>query len=1046
MRIVVDLQGAQAASTRNRGIGRYSLGFAEAIVRNCGPHDVHLALNGAFPESIDSIRSRCGGLIPGDRIHVFDVLDPLSDTDWADDPRRKASEICREAFIAKLNPDIVHVTSLVEGMREDAVSSIGRLALNIPTAVTLYDLIPLAHPEEYLRGAGVERWYAGRIEQLERADLLLAISKASADEAIERLTVDPARVVEVGAGADPSFRPVTLAERERLQLLSRHGISRPFIMYTGGIDPRKNVAGLVEAFARLPAGVRDTHQLVIACECSGRYRKQLVELCRRSGLADDALVVTGFVEDHDLAALYSLTRLFVFPSLHEGFGLPVLEAMQCGAPVLGSNCSSIPEVVGLEDALFDPRAPEAISEALLAALTDEDQLARLRKNSAKQAAKFSWDEVARRALAAFEQLHQREQGRAGPEVVPGPKPRLAYVSPVPPARSGIAAYGEQIVPHLASHYDIDIIVDPERDGETRLLPGASRLVTATDFAATSYDYDRILYHFGNSEYHDYMLPLVEAVPGVVLLHDFSLGGLVRHHAFSGATPEEGELNWLAALHRNHGAAAVAEFIEAGDAETLVSAYPCNSTVVGRSVGALVHSDHARRLADRWFAPERASRFTSIPLPCPIPDDVDHDGARARLGLTEQSRMICSFGLIGPSKRSLELLQAWMRSAAFEDPGYRLVFVGARGAGDHADRLADEIHRHGLESRVEVTGWVDDSRYRDYLAACDLAVQLRTDSRGESSLAALECLSFGVPTIANANGSMAELPKKAVRLLPDRFATEELSDAIDSLYRGGRSARAMAKAGREFVSAERSPADCARRLFVEVERFYNREADPVPALAAHSSQFSRGDAERLARIAAESTNVASARTIALDVSQLSQATAGDQTNQLRPLFEQFASGTPSDWRLKLVRYDEDRGVHVEAHDSLASLLSLDSPILPSWPVDLSAGDIVVLARAPIDAVVSRAETFEQLRRRGVRLSLFVDEIRDPGLGRLSPEQARKTFDRWLAVVAGADRVLCSSLSLADELGACLDAAGHAAVNVEVSTPESIVERIGFPAGL
>jgi hypothetical protein len=116
------------------------------------------------------------------------------------------------------------------------------------------------------------------------------------------------------------------------------------------------------------------------------------------------VVITGFVPEDDLVTLYNLCHLFVFPSLHEGFGLPALEAMACGAPVIGSNTSSIPEVIGWKDALFDPTRPSAIAEAIAGALANEGFRQELRNHGLRQARLFSWDESARRALAAFEQL------------------------------------------------------------------------------------------------------------------------------------------------------------------------------------------------------------------------------------------------------------------------------------------------------------------------------------------------------------------------------------------------------------------------------------------------------------------------------------------------------------------------------------------------------------------------------------------------------------------------------------------------------------------
>ena len=148
MRIVLDLQGAQSES-RFRGIGRYSLALAEAIAREANQHEIWLALSGRFPESIDPLRARFANLVPAERIRVFELPGPVAEVDLANSWRMQAAELLREKFLADLRPDIVHVSTLFEGFHNEVVASVGTLDRAIPTAVTLYDLIPMLHPAKY---------------------------------------------------------------------------------------------------------------------------------------------------------------------------------------------------------------------------------------------------------------------------------------------------------------------------------------------------------------------------------------------------------------------------------------------------------------------------------------------------------------------------------------------------------------------------------------------------------------------------------------------------------------------------------------------------------------------------------------------------------------------------------------------------------------------------------------------------------------------------------------------------------------------------------
>lgn len=402
MRIVIDLQGAQTAS-RFRGIGRYTMALTHAILRNAGKHEIWLVLNGALEESITGLRMDFERMVPRDRIRVFETPGRIAESDIDASPRCRAAEMLREQFIAALDPDIVLVTSLFEGYTDDAVCSVGAFVDGVRTAVILYDLIPLLNPDTYLPWLRLREFYMRKVASLGQAGLLLSISDYAREEALGALALAPDRVVAVSSAVDEGFAPAELTPAARAAIHARFGITRPFVMCApGGYDARKNLAGLVTAYAMLPPALRAGHQLLVASRFAAHDRRQLEAHARRQGLARNELILTGYVGDEELVSLYQAAALFVLPSLHEGFGLPALEAMACGAPVIGSNTTSIPEVIGLQDALFDPHQPQSIATRIAEVLLDPALRERLCTHGRVQAQKFSWDQTARRALRALE--------------------------------------------------------------------------------------------------------------------------------------------------------------------------------------------------------------------------------------------------------------------------------------------------------------------------------------------------------------------------------------------------------------------------------------------------------------------------------------------------------------------------------------------------------------------------------------------------------------------------------------------------------------------
>ena len=402
MRIVLDLQGAQTGS-RFRGIGRYSLALAQAIARNANGHEIWVVLNSNFPETIKSIRAAFKGLIPPNRVVVFNVPALVSWESAENSWRRRAAELIREGFLAEMQADMVHVSSLFEGSNLcNAVISLGTLGKHPPTAITLYDLIPLLNPTSYLGAEWVRQWYMDKVSSLKRADLLLAISDSARQEAMSALGSAGEQTVTISAAHTDNFRPCLLNETEKQQVFARYGLNLPYLMYSGALESRKNLDGLLKAFALLPKELQSKHQLLFVGKVSDFDRLHLDTLASQLGITPQ-FVLAGHIADEDLVALLSHCALFVFPSLHEGFGLPALEAMACGAPAIGSKTTSVPEVIGRADALFDPSDPDDIAAKITQVLTDDDFLKSLREHALVQAKKFSWDLCALRAVAAFEQ-------------------------------------------------------------------------------------------------------------------------------------------------------------------------------------------------------------------------------------------------------------------------------------------------------------------------------------------------------------------------------------------------------------------------------------------------------------------------------------------------------------------------------------------------------------------------------------------------------------------------------------------------------------------
>ena len=404
LRIVIDMQGAQSES-RFRGIGRYVMSFASAVIRNRGEHEIFLALSGLFPETIEPIRAAFDTLLPQENIRVWHAPGTVREDKPNNALQREAAELIREAFIASLQPDLIHISSLFEGYIDDAVTSIGRFDICTPVSVTLYDLIPLLNKKDYLEpNPSYSDYYMRKVEHLKQAECYLAISDFTLKEGQQHLPKEGKQFVNVSTAIEPYFRQLQIDETTKDELYQEIGLSRPFILYSGGADERKNLSRLIEAYATIPRVLRQNHQLLFVGKMAQGHIGLLKQIADAAGLRRDELIFSGYICDDKLIQLYNLCQLYVFPSWHEGFGLPGLEAMACGAPVIGANTSSLPEVIGLDEALFDPFEVTSIAAKMKQALTDNDFRARLRKHGLQQSRRFNWEETAKRAINTWETL------------------------------------------------------------------------------------------------------------------------------------------------------------------------------------------------------------------------------------------------------------------------------------------------------------------------------------------------------------------------------------------------------------------------------------------------------------------------------------------------------------------------------------------------------------------------------------------------------------------------------------------------------------------
>jgi glycosyltransferase involved in cell wall biosynthesis len=269
--------------------------------------------------------------------------------------------------------------------------------------VTIYDLSLDRLPQPSRKLFGQRHSFLRTRRTARRASRVVTISAHSAKDIVELYGVPRDRIAIVSPAVSPEFYPITDQE-VKAGVKARYGIHRgAFVLSGGGSEARKNIARLIEAFGRAPR-LRETLNLVVVGGM-GRHIEPILEAVRRADL-DSAVIFPGHVPLEDLRALYSSCSLFAFPSLYEGFGMPVLEAMACGAPVVSSNATSLPEVVGDAAVLADPYDIQAWADAMTRVLDDFALRDDLRRRAAARVKIYSWEQSARDLLRVYQEVVQ----------------------------------------------------------------------------------------------------------------------------------------------------------------------------------------------------------------------------------------------------------------------------------------------------------------------------------------------------------------------------------------------------------------------------------------------------------------------------------------------------------------------------------------------------------------------------------------------------------------------------------------------------------------
>ncbi len=609
------------------------------------------------------------------------------------------------------------------------------------------------------------------------------------------------------------------------------------------------------------------------------------------------------------------------------------------------------------------------------------------------------------------------------------KAQLAFVSPLPPTASGIADYSAEILPHLTQHYDITLVVTDPKSMDVKLTDELE-VISHQQMMQQGSRFDRVIYHFGNSFFHYEYFLLLQAHPGIVVLHDTYLGDCIySNHAQFGTT----ELSQ--AIYASHGWAAMPDCH--GAVKQAVGLYPACASVFSGSYGVVVHNRFAREILSQSFTSEMLSTLAEVPLARKLKNLTDRSSAREILGIPEDVTLYSTFGMIHPNKCLIELMEGWVSSGLAGNPSVKLCFVGGRNHNwEMENKIQAWIAKLPNPQQVSLTGYVNAAEYDLYLSASDVALQLRRNSRGESSAALLDCMGAGLATIINAHGSMSEIPDDVTFKINDDFTLTELAESLVSAAGDSESRLAVGRKARDYVKTYHSPEHVAAAYVEYMEARYEQSPDVlidqlqtevlgsrIHDLSADTIYSCSEALDDLMRCAAVRRNALAGSQLFIDVSALVQhdAKQGVQRvvrNILRELLQDHYLG----YRVEPVYYDFETECFRYARTFTNHFMGLPTLYLSDDAVEALPSDIYLgldLCFRVAEREVSR-QWLQYWRGRGVRICHVVYDLLPITLPDCFPADTITLYTRWLkAVTRISDCIAFTSQTTADEYCQWLD---------------------------
>ena len=736
-----------------------------------------------------------------------------------------------QEFLHREDVDLYHDTTPFLG------EAVPRLDV-CPSVATLYDLIPLIFPREYLTHEELRAYYRRALHKLLGAARLISISESARNDAYTYLGYPKSRIDVAYPLVESIFRLMSesLVESTLSGLRSRLEVPRQYALSVTGVHHSKNAETLLAAYASLPAGVRRELPLLVVLpteEAQHRFA--------RAFTVPPTVLLIHSVSDEELAALYNRALFVVCTSRYEGFGLPVVEAMKCGAPAIISAAGSLPEVADAAAVLVYPHDVRGFAAAMERLFADPRVREVMRERGLHQAAKFSPEQLGTTTLDAY------RKALAGAAVSPPDAPavirwdvhprrdrrRIAIWSSLPPLKCGVGDYTAELVQQLAPMVDVEAFVDGG------YLP-AEWLVNrypvhhhaAFDRRDRQWPFDIVIYQIGGTFMQAFMYDQIKRRPGIVTIHDLEmgLGFFYVHHSWNQLDKFRKE--FLAP----EGSRVVRAFKDImrrardfphAELDDLFRADYLLRWVTKSSLAEIVHLPQLKR--DLEVKYDDANVFTvhmGVVDPWAAQPSCRPRLLRAKYGLSPTTFVVGVFGSVVSAKRLEPVLSA-LRQIVDTHPDTLLLVIGDQVDLSYVQNLRAMVSALDVQRHVCFVDYAPRADFDNLMLCADVVVNLRYPTRKGMSAILIRALAAGKPVVITDVPEWADFPAQFVwRVKPDQTEADALAATLLQAGKDRDFLKAASVGARAYFERHGTLSEMAVQYLDVIERVAGAQTGPV----------------------------------------------------------------------------------------------------------------------------------------------------------------------------------------------------------------------------